>query len=618
MKHHMMLFFLSDMHVTKTQELSHTLYQFDSHDPQTYDCVQTNESAIRYLDKQLRKKNERLETLVYFASNKTNNVMAYREQGQEKTLIPRVYVKKRLRQFCPSLRTEDAFYEFDFDETAPTEDAILQVTQIAQYIRSYILHKQWNVHDVLLHADMTGGPRHASMMMLSVMQLLKYSGIATGNVLYSNYNDKRIEDVTEIYRMFNLISGADEFVKFGSVQEIEAYFAEEGHTPRSRELNDVLAAMQKFTQSIQICRTGNIEPALQALQQTIAVFEAYTHKNLKENLFLHILNIFKKEYGTLLNDRTDQLEIILWCVHKNYLQQAMTLCTEWLPAIIVKKGICMAADGDADEVVYYMQNRTKDYESWQKKLLVDLRRNSMQDIITANRQTQCYRAIETYIKTKNAEKALQQCTHPAKGLSYLFDHEQSIKKTLAAIQKQGRPVTLLGDTLQPVQQILQIIWNLEKKRNAYRGSFEKFVRHYRWNTAKNQDIDGQNFYRRIQHVVNEPDMLDVLYPAWRPSTSCRMEQPAVLTEAQILPVAAIRNTVTAQERDRMIQIQKMMHAGILQTRCQPERAMRILLLYLRIKNERNQINHANQEAYMSNADIVLLMQTIIQEIQTVQ
>ena len=66
---------------------------------------------------------------------------------------------------------------------------------------------------------MTGGFRHSSMMMLSIMQLLKYRGIKIGEVLYSdpNKNNPIVYQATEIQRMFTLITGADEFVKFGSV-----------------------------------------------------------------------------------------------------------------------------------------------------------------------------------------------------------------------------------------------------------------------------------------------------------------------------------------------------------------------------------------------------------------
>ena len=96
----------------------------------------------------------------------------------------------------------------DYDERSQTEESIRQVLTMADTIRTFMESQSWLPEEVALHADFTGGFRHASMMMLSVMQLLKYRGIRTMSVLYSNRNEQQVENVTDIYRMFNLISGA--------------------------------------------------------------------------------------------------------------------------------------------------------------------------------------------------------------------------------------------------------------------------------------------------------------------------------------------------------------------------------------------------------------------------
>ncbi len=77
---------------------------------------------------------------------------------------------------------------------------------------------------MVLHADCTGGLRHTNMMMLGIMRLLQYNNIEIGMILYSNYKKKKVEEANEIYHFFDLIAGAEEFVRFGSVSAILDYY----------------------------------------------------------------------------------------------------------------------------------------------------------------------------------------------------------------------------------------------------------------------------------------------------------------------------------------------------------------------------------------------------------
>lgn len=76
---------------------------------------------------------------------------------------------------------------------------------MADTIRSFMEEQEWAPEDAALHADLAGGFRHASMMML-LPQLLKYRHPTTA-VLYSNRYEKQVENVTDIYRMFNSFQG---------------------------------------------------------------------------------------------------------------------------------------------------------------------------------------------------------------------------------------------------------------------------------------------------------------------------------------------------------------------------------------------------------------------------
>ena len=87
-----------------------------------------------------------------------------------------------------------------------------------------IQREQGAAGNITIHADMTGGMRNASMMMLGVMRLLHFSGLQMGKILYSNFSFNRkinfVEDSQDVYRFFDLVAGATEFAKYGSVEKL--------------------------------------------------------------------------------------------------------------------------------------------------------------------------------------------------------------------------------------------------------------------------------------------------------------------------------------------------------------------------------------------------------------
>ena len=60
-------------------------------------------------------------------------------------------------------------------------------------------------------------------------------------------------------------------------------------------------------------------------------------------MFDQVITVLRREYDLLLSD-CSKPDIIRWCVNKGFLQQAMTLCTEWLPFIYKDYQICYPLD----------------------------------------------------------------------------------------------------------------------------------------------------------------------------------------------------------------------------------------------------------------------------------
>lgn len=355
---HVILLFLSEMHNDRdTKGLSMVKYKSDIGE---FECIQTNEAAVKYMLTKLENEAETLDKIFLFVTKKIHEKFSIKINGKDVDHTHIEWFTIRLVQECPQLA--DRFETIPYDEDKPVESSIAQIASMAQKIRDYVNNVGM---EVKLHADMTGGFRHTSMMMLSVMQLLKYSGLKMGKVLYANFQKQCIEDVTDIHQIFGLVSGAEEFINFGSVKAIEEYFAAKPELVKSTELQDLLTAIREFSDAVRICRTGKFEELLAVLDKKISAFEAFGNKSLQEKLFAEIIETIKDEYKGILGEKPKRTAIISWCIRKGFLQQAMTLYTEWIPLQIVADKIYYPAIEYQAEIIEKCQSKNQVYKKWQ-------------------------------------------------------------------------------------------------------------------------------------------------------------------------------------------------------------------------------------------------------------
>ena len=355
---HIMLAFVSPV----SQRSIENPVQYPDLAGQPYEAIQTNESAIVYMQRKLQ--DNTLDRVLLISSD-TTRMKPVPAGSPIEGVTHLEFLKARLVAEFPAL--QDKFIECSYPDGIDDLDAcIIKVAEIAEEAKQYAAENP--TAQVVMHADMTGGFRHASMMMLSIMQLLKYSGIEIGEVLYSDMNQKRVYQATSIHRMFDLISGADEFVNYGSVKGIRQYFASLAPSQQSVELRELLAAMENFSDAIKVCRTAEIKRVLRELNGKIQSFKQVeeARKSMPEKVFSKIIGTIQAEYGPLIAaPETSELDIIQWCVRRDLLQQAMTLYTEWMPIYFEETKICYPVDENIKNLCELQVEKQK-ASSWQK------------------------------------------------------------------------------------------------------------------------------------------------------------------------------------------------------------------------------------------------------------
>lgn len=345
---HVMVAFVSQL----TQKPSNIEYR-SVDGKETFSCMQTNEAAICQLQTLLQEEGGLAKIILIETDRAREKVTpdsddwrAWMEAYGSEAMSAVEFLKAQSVRKYPNLA--QVFEDSEYSKMG-IEDSMRSIAAIAARVRGFAdeVRRKSPEAEIVLHADMTGGFRYAAMMLLVVMQLSKYMGVRMGHVVYSDLWERRIHMTDGIHRMFDLVAGADEFQKYGSVQALEAYF--ERSPQHGEEFSTLFAAMRRFSDAIRICRTRVIEAEMADLAEKIRAFRQAKPASIEEEMFSHILGVIEKEYGSVIRNtsgaRSDRrLDIIGWCVQKKFLQQAMTLCTEWIPEILVEKRICYTED----------------------------------------------------------------------------------------------------------------------------------------------------------------------------------------------------------------------------------------------------------------------------------
>ena len=268
------LLFLSEIHLDKNKRLISTEYAAEGIGKVS--CVQTNAAAVKFLMRKLTARGEELETIFVFSTARTREPVSYLPgEGmpmQERAMQRQIFEEDIQAEF-PQLQGRVKYVEYN--EMCQAEATIDNVMGMVEAIRSQVSGAagEW-----MLYTDLTGGMRHAAVLMMSVLHMLKYTGIRIGSAFYANYYRNkpewnRIEDVSSIHKMFELVSSTDAFLNFASLEEIERYFDGVDERRKSRELHDLLAALRRFSDAVRVCRTGLFETSLQELAVALEAFK---------------------------------------------------------------------------------------------------------------------------------------------------------------------------------------------------------------------------------------------------------------------------------------------------------------------------------------------------------
>ena len=541
---------------------------------QPYTAIQTNEAAIIAVQRQLA--DNPLAGVFLVCSEKVKTFDA--PKTEEYGIVTHInFLKKRLIE--ADSRLSDKIIELNYyDDLDNIEESMRNVTEIAGSIMNYA--QEHPNAEIRLYADMTGGFRYNSTMMLAIMQLLQFNGIKLGKVLYSDPAKKKVFDATSLLGLFNLISGADEFVRFGSVETLQDYFQD---APKTQDLDNLLQAMQRFSDAIKMCRTSIIKDELRTLHVYLQAFKENHGSTLQENLFASIIMTLQNEYGSLLEGEATEFDIIRWCERKGFLQQAMTLCTEWLPGYLVKHKI--AYTDNPGIILACEQEGRKTGRNWQQYFLTVYSKTGIEvDNSSARPMSLADLLKASFLSASSGNKnfgTLKVERYPQ--LAAFFQELKNADYDFIFLKSKKMKYQSFENQYPMLMKVFHAIYNVNCRNSNFKRSFMDYL----LNTTLEKTLNSL--------AVLSPQALYELFEI--PASDYTEESKETESKPEIFM------DIDEKWQKYMNRYHALYKNGQLKSSLRYNDMLSCLKEYFQIRVERNQINHANTEDITSVTEI---------------
>lgn len=205
--------------------------------------------------------------------------------------------------------------------------------------------------NVNLHIDFNGGQRYVAFMILSIANLMKIRGVTVDRIMTMNFDNKidgivPIQNMLPIFESFDLISGINEYINYGRIKGLSKYFSSAGD-----EVKSILKEMKIFSNNLQLCRTDYVMQHKSELYERLKNYlednAEDLHTDTYNSLFRFVVKDILAGYNGLLNGTLP--EIISWCVERDFIQQALTFCSEEMPNYFWEKKIFAPSEKELQE-----------------------------------------------------------------------------------------------------------------------------------------------------------------------------------------------------------------------------------------------------------------------------
>lgn len=235
-----------------------------------------------------------------------------------------------------------------------------------------------------LYVDMQGGNRTSGYVRNSILSILNNQNtnhiqikkIIATDFIPGNPQPSKIVDETKRYRINDLVSGMNAFIRYGKADMLVKYCEdmEEENNSKVRQLTNT---MKEIDNAVSMCNIQELRDRIKELSKIINNNHDKEPESYVSNIFQIMEDSIKRDYGNLIeNTEMDYINLADWCQRKNLIQQALTIIEDKMPAVLSKNFINMEVwkkDGNKklDVQIKELSNvlRTPNWERRQENML---------------------------------------------------------------------------------------------------------------------------------------------------------------------------------------------------------------------------------------------------------
>lgn len=195
-----------------------------------------------------------------------------------------------------------------------------------------------NPDGINLWIDTQGGFRNGNMVLNAIISLLKSENIKPEGIYSVKFNfekeEQYIQDQTSTYKIFDFVSGINEFIRYGRADQLDDYYKSLNNLHTDEETTKepaVIKEMKTITNDIQMCDMRLFNKHLENLQNSILVFKKDSNEGKKDDLLRVFIEQIEADYGKMLEEEHTNLDIVEWLYKKKFYQQAITYIESQMP-----------------------------------------------------------------------------------------------------------------------------------------------------------------------------------------------------------------------------------------------------------------------------------------------
>lgn len=263
-----------------------------------------------------------------------------------------------------------------------------------------IIAKENESDEICLYMDTQGGARTTNLIINAVVDMLRTKNISLEASYATAFEPQNIinniDDVSMSNRVFDLVSGMDEFLNYGKATKFEEYYKyykqkKKYDATKKIPEDKVVNEIGILSETISLCQVNKFYEELKNFKEVIEEYESSNEE--KDALFKGFASNLRTTYEMIWDDNRNVLDVIKWCLDKQLYQQALTVCESKLPEQLMK-----------DEIFFYATKQSKRAKINELRNIYSNKKNNlyqMEDVI--HYQYKSYK-FDKYDKSNNNKR----------------------------------------------------------------------------------------------------------------------------------------------------------------------------------------------------------------------